>query len=111
MRRQRLAKGDAMHPEAAPEMALQPCRAQVVADEIRAPEDVAPEPREASCVEGRLRLGEQRTMGEIERIGCRLGVEIIAQERLGRGAPACAAAKVFREQVAIGAELEPSAAL
>src|ERR1700682_870070 len=111
MRRQRLAEGDAVHAEAATEMPLQPCRAEIVADEIRTPEDVAPETREESCVECGLRLGEQRTNGKIERMECGLGVEVVAQEWFWRGGPACPTAKVFGEQATIGAELEPPGAL
>src|SRR5579883_3677775 len=111
MRRQRLAKCDAMHTKAATEMPLQPCRAEIVADEIGPPEDVAPEAREAGRVESGLDLGEQRTKRKVERIRRGLGVKVVAQERLGRGGPARPAAKVVREQAPIGAELEPPGAL
>src|SRR5262249_45065155 len=52
MRRQRLAKLDAVNPKFRSEVALQPCSAECIADKVGAPEDVAAKAREAGGIEG-----------------------------------------------------------
>lgn len=92
-------------------MPLQPIGAELVADEVRPPENIAAEAGKACRVECRLGLAQRRAVGKVVGIGDRLRIKIVTHERFWRRGPTGAAAKVFRHQAAIGAKLEPAGAL
>ena len=77
-----------------PEVAREPVRAELVADEVGLPEDVAPAAREARGVERGLDLRQA------------LVIEVVAHQRLRRGGPPRAGAEVLGDEAAVGAKLE-----